>query len=446
MKYLDFLSLSPNLYIFQKSSNKTKFGGALFLIYIVLSMLIALYYIIYYIKNDKYQIEYASIINFYNLNEIAELNKNDKINPEYEIGIQIELDEDYKKLKIYKGLELIERGQDYLEPTSIKGRISDLHFFIIYECDNELCKDEKSILHINKEYKVTLFYDHYSYNFQSKNVLKKIQNIRHPINFYFNNYTIISNNWVNVFFKERKGLWQKEHIETYGSFHHDYTRIKGNDIHFNKETGKWYKILLQYKINNNHKESIEYKRKKVSIITVFANILSYFSNLFFIMKLINKYYSSNFDNYKIIEHIYKNKINNKMTLGLNEEEDKKINISPHNNEINLNLLTSNISKKEEKEEEDENEEINTFLNKNIKKLSFVDFFINNVYCKCCSKINKQEIINVCNNIIIKYCSIESILYRQILVDNLIKDYRWNNKDLSSINNNEYFIKLKNLLS
>ena len=137
-----------------------------------------------------------------------------------------------------------------------------------------------------------------------------------------------------------------------------------------------------------------------------------------------------------------------MTLVLNEEEDKKINISPHNNEINLNLnlLSSNISKKEEKEEEDENEEINTFLNKNIKKLSFLDFFINNVYCKCCSKVNKQEIINVCNNIIYKYCSIESILSRQILVDNLIKDYRWNNKDLSSINNNEYFIKLKNLLS
>ena len=64
---------------------------------------------------------------------------------------------DYKKLKIYKGLELIERGQDYLEPTSIKGRISDLHFFIIYECDNELCKDEKSILHINKEYIVKCF-------------------------------------------------------------------------------------------------------------------------------------------------------------------------------------------------------------------------------------------------------------------------------------------------
>ena len=45
----------------------------------------------------------------------------------------------------------------------------------------------------------------------------------------------------------------------------------------------------------------------------------------------------------------------------------------------------------------------------------------------------------------KYCSIESILYNQILLENLFKDYHWNNKELNSIINNEYIIQLQNLL-
>ena len=90
-------------------------------------------------------------------------------------------------------------------------------------------------------------------------------------------------------------------------------------------------------------------------------------------------------------------------------------------------------------------EFDDFSNQNFKKLSFIDFFINNIYSKCCKKFNKQEFINTCNSILLKYCSIESILYNQLLLDNLFKDYRWNNIELNNLSNNEFFIKLKNLL-
>ena len=57
MNPLDFISDSPNLYIFHKEKNKTNFGGILFLIYLVIIIIIFVYYIIDYVKNDKYVIQ-----------------------------------------------------------------------------------------------------------------------------------------------------------------------------------------------------------------------------------------------------------------------------------------------------------------------------------------------------------------------------------------------------
>ena len=51
MNPLDFLSDSPNLFILHKETNKTNFGGFLFLIYLVIIIIIFVYYIIDYVKN-----------------------------------------------------------------------------------------------------------------------------------------------------------------------------------------------------------------------------------------------------------------------------------------------------------------------------------------------------------------------------------------------------------
>ena len=46
MRKIDFLSQSPNGFIFQKESNKTTFGGALSAIYLILIFFIFLYLLI----------------------------------------------------------------------------------------------------------------------------------------------------------------------------------------------------------------------------------------------------------------------------------------------------------------------------------------------------------------------------------------------------------------
>jgi hypothetical protein len=56
--------------------------------------------------------------------------------------------------------------------------------------------------------------------------------------------------------------------------------------------------------------------------------------------------------------------------------------------------------------------------------------------------NKIDIINTCNAIIFKYLSIENILYSQIIFENLLKDYKWNEPNLTRIDSNFSIKKLK----
>lgn len=71
----------------------------------------------------------------------------------------------------------------------------------------------------------------------------------------------------------------------------------------------------------------------------------------------------------------------------------------------------------------------------LQKFCCSSFVLNNFYSKCCKKKN-QEKINLINNIIQKYMSYDSLLYNQILLENLFMDYRWNNKILKYIQSNQ----------
>ena len=63
MHSFDFFSESPNIFIFQKESNKTNFGGILFSLFTIIMFLISLAYILDYAINEKYTYE---ALTFYN--------------------------------------------------------------------------------------------------------------------------------------------------------------------------------------------------------------------------------------------------------------------------------------------------------------------------------------------------------------------------------------------
>ena len=93
-----------------------------------------------------------------------------------------------------------------------------------------------------------------------------------------------------------------------------------------------------------------------------------------------------------------------------------------------------------------NDELEEFLQiKIMPKFSFIHFFFNNLYFQnCCYKYRKQEFLHICDEILLKYMSFESILYHQMVLENMLKDYKWNQPILYNIETNELLDKLKNI--
>ena len=240
---------------------------------------------------------------------------------------------------------------------------------------------------------------------------------------------------------------QQDDYYNFGRFEEVYTPNipnGGEKICFGDER-PCVKNVLVFKIINLLEGVNLYKRKEISIWDYLANIAALGTTLFNgLSKIFSLLYSKNFDSYKIIENI----------LSKDTKREKIIKLK--NNDISNSRLENNLIDKNSSNNEDliindldednlVNEDDNKMI-KNLPKLRFYDFFFNNVYSKCCKYIKKQKLIDSCDNILYKYHSIENILYNQILFENLIKDYHWNNPELISIHKNDLIRDLKKYLT
>jgi len=197
-------------------------------------------------------------------------------------------------------------------------------------------------------------------------------------------------------------------------------------------------------------------------LDVLANIGALFSTFFSTFSFILRFYNRNFDNYKIIKEILSRpkmlKINSSTQLQ-KARTFKYENINRNNNyfmnDDNQSFDTSKsvpfkskenslFTKKEKEKEKEIKKNENYNYRYDLIKINFIQFFLNNIYCKRKKLCKKQKIIDICNLILFKYLSVESILYNQILLENLIKDYKWNNVDLEQIENNDLIKELKNI--
>ena len=235
------------------------------------------------------------------------------------------------------------------------------------------------------------------------------------------------------------------------SKYENYTKV----VHYDFRVGYILPVFEIY-FSNDHKEYLFYKRKKVELLDLLANIGALFSTIRYIFSFLFSFYSKNFDNYKIIWNIlnYQNEqikiIELNTDINLLTSQDKQIDkdiIKDINNLEPLIEETANKTKISLKysdidntiNDQDSSETSSIIL----KKLHFYDYLFNNIYSKCCKKNKKQETINTINNIINKYLSVDYLLYNQILLENLLKDYKWNNQILNRIQNNKMIMKLKN---
>jgi len=156
-------------------------------------------------------------------------------------------------------------------------------------------------------------------------------------------------------------------------------------------------------------------------------------------------YAQNFNNYKIIQKILSKK-EDSIELSSDYKKLEKSKDKKTINEKNI-IIKDKLNNNKENliENSDEYQTIKKEDDSLIfPKLNFFDYLFNNLYFshKCLCDYQKQKIISTSNQILFKYFSVENIIYNQIKIENLLKDYSWNNPQLKSIQNNELITQLK----
>ena len=210
---------------------------------------------------------------------------------------------------------------------------------------------------------------------------------------------------------------------------------------------------------------IEYKRIKKGFLDVLANILALITSLYGAFgKSFSFFYSSNFDNYKIIEKILSDEKENILSKNTKNINNKKIQDKQLTNDINNSDLLINkpsiqhkLIPNDDDEHEADNDNDNDNLNDNnvdinndnvnIDKLitNFPKFrFWHILFNSKCFKSNKNKFISKCDDMIYKYISIDYILSNQMKLENLLKDYKWNDPQKNNIGSNEMIIDLKKI--
>ena len=455
MRKLDFLSKSPQTFIFHKSSNKTRFGGFLTIIYILFILIMAIVYFYDYYKNDKYIISYNQ---YRTPNNFMDYEKD--ADPRYDPTLKFSFDVTNNQGKnLSDNLILYDFFTDELVERNklIEKKVSETLIFVLYNCTDMICNIRDEDSNVNLTDGLPLFYfsfnfSYYDFNFEDDDEPIKLSENTKRVRVGFNPKIsqVIEYYWQVAKVTEEPGILDRligKKKESFGgSFTHSsfstFPETVFNASDYGSNSTEIYKILYVFRCQNVHDNYIEYRRKKISVLfNVIASICSIALTLFNGLRLgFSTLYSINFDNYKIIDRILATR-DISMEKTTKKSEDNKSSLLTELKEIGLD--NENENEKIEKFIEDKKVEENK--ESILPKYHFFDFIFNLFSC-CCKNNKTQKCISTCNEIREKYYSIENILYNQLMMENLLKDYKWNNPDLKFIKNIQLIDKLNYIIN
>lgn len=474
LNFLDFLTDSPNTFIFQKEKNKTNFGGMSFLIYIIIMALISLTYIYDWAINDKYIVDALTHINTTFVEKDTSLDTDDDFNPYVDFNVTITGSDEYD----VDGQFVLQTEfvgdiitEDYnIDHNSIfnlhRMRVADFFLIISFDCgQDQKCSNYEEEFAPDSFFNVLINYTGYKLAHADDIPLVITEDI--PKTFSFNIgfldsiYETLNLYWETIIYQDQKSLFdsltKRKRQYIYGEIKNSKTVLdagasKKDTIFLDPTTDKYYMNLVNVYLLNEHKEYIEYKRIKLQLLDVIANIGALFSTLKFVFSSIFSFYSRGFSNYEMVDKILKypkeiielnDKLNKEFTPDKKEIISKTddfplLNDLSIENKLSINEPYGNGNKIIDENNPDEPAPLV------LKRLAFFDFYFNNIYSKCCKKIKNQEILNLTNEIVLQYLSLDYILYNQIKLENLIRDYKWNNPQLNNIQNNNLIMKLRDI--
>ena len=503
MRVLDFMSGAPKLAIFREGANKTTLGGALFLIYIIILLILFIIYIINFFSQKKYEFNYSLVKQ--SVENIIEIENNEEKKERFDANIDYKfyLGKDGGNIDKYNivnnkdffiiDINLLNQKLENEPPRDAEGffrlnsdmnqnedeciirqgkkvnqKVSDLALAVLYRCDKDNCtiREEDKI----KVYSYYLYMEYKGFSIDHQNPEKPIQPLPGAI-FWLENIQFLNNtniaflNWELIEYEEEKGIFGKTYDNMVGNnyiYRAGYYKTKQiytDDGHvgalpdtlwqIKDLNGNHFKVLLYLESHLNYLDYERYTRKKISFLDTLANVAALGSTVLSLMSYVYAYlYSENYDKFKIIENILTKKMKIKIK-GYDTPKEEKIKeekmmelktdliITENENENNdLNIKESG--------EENEKDNFTKYYNEsaNLSLPGFFDFLIHKFYFKCCKSSMKQALISSCNDIVAKYITIENILYNQIKLEYLWKDYKWNNLQYEKQQKDDLIMNLK----
>jgi hypothetical protein len=448
-------------------------------------------YIFDYVLNDKYEIEYLKIINQTQSIDTTRMNEDPNLNPTLEFTLSVltpmaKITNNfmmfyYKDQKLIIGKKGIYHNSSAIGQVSLdfylNSSVSDLAMYLAYFCGNDsecTINDEEHHIseytNINYQFRVPVAWIKHESSNPFENEMQKIFSYDST----FKVYKRFVYEWNVIKYKEKKGISRIfDNIlglktEYFAGDINDYAKFEDSQSILTDGKGNYYRLIAFFQMINNHWVYDEYRRRKISPLDVLSKISALFLPIRLVFLFIYQLYSKNFENYKIIESIL-NKTNKsykeikiKPSIELDEHalydpnKDESTNIN--NSKIVLapliepDLEDNSITNDKAKNFDDKHPNDGYEIKKNkteriLPKYSFIQFFLNNCYCKCCRcrKYKQQEILQLCNNTIKKYLSVDSIVFNQMVFENLIKYHKLNNNSINNIDNNELILNLKTLI-
>lgn len=446
MYKLDFFSQPPQIYIFQQSSNKSTFGGVIFLFFSIFMIFVSLLYIFDFILNDKFEIEYSKYYSPITERKRELLDSNPQLNPQLNFTFD---GTEYIKNNYSSNFVFYEKSSNHYYDNSniinITQNVSSFHLEILYKCKN-IDDNECSLRETDKD--ISKYKDYFGFDFGYPTFLLD-HSKPEPFEkghiswsnylFDFNNPVCYSLFWKIIKYKNEKTLFQ--FLDSWRGKNNEFT--EGYIDHTNmspipptyrlRRVGIFsydqYKVIGRIRIHNLHNEYDEYIRKDIKFLSTLADICALFTSIkAIITSILTFLYSNSFDNHKMVKNILVKRI----------KKNEKLELFPlEYNKDTSNLDNQLIDNKVYFNSDYEKETLN------LGKINWLHYLLNKIYCTKCG-FNIQDRIETCNEIIQKYMSYENILYNQIIFERLLMDYRWNDNSLKNLCNNNLIIKLKNL--
>ena len=361
--------------------------------------------------------------------------------------------------------ELLKKTKKVKMGEIITKRVDEFLLSLSFSCQGKNCTDlGKKSKFFREKLNFTISYESKILDFESDDSPAINKTKTFTTSFISSKYFYIDPVWKFYNYEEQIGIfsrlfnymsdsrsnWTFGQIENYEL--EDDSDNEDNKAIYDNETDTEYKFIC-FMYNINILDGIHlYKRKAITLMDYLANIAALGSTIFNLLtKIFGALYSKNFDNYKIVENILSKEIKKVRKVKLNDKIESKFNLESNlidddieeNYKNNLyndrNSLNNENDDKNDVDYMNEDEDVDKISK--LPKLRFYEFFFNLVYSKCCTYIKRQKLIDTCDQILSNYFSVENILYNQILFENLLTDYHWNNPKLKSIHKNELILEL-----